>query len=402
MVWAAVVGAALGIGQSVLGASSANREAKAQAKKQKQAAIQQHNFAVREWELANKQASLQWEWDMARVNQLRDVEQQKAADQANYASLLIRNASQNLAINQGALFDRFVTEENLRGQQVGMEYDYAQGKLRNDYQYQSTQLAMDQLEQSRQFLNQVDLLGNQSNAVLQRYENDAADLMASLTLDEARDQLGYQLQRISAMEQDGRLSAVVGAQQGGGATSQRLAIQAAQAAGRTYAELDQKATSRDLKVTMANTTMRDATNAEMTRFALQSQDQIARGDYTYGKAKRDQELLSSNYNRDTTYQANILQQLTIPSFDLAQRQYGRELSALQIQTDAKLHEASLPYRMAPYLDPLKPTPGLRPELGSVGSAPQINTAGLIGSALMSGITNAESFNRAATGKSLFG
>ena len=402
MVWAAVVGAALGIGQSVLGASSANREAKAQAKKQKQAAIQQHNFAVREWELANKQASLQWEWEMARVNQLRDVEQQKAADQANYASLLIRNASQNLAINQGALFDRFVTEENLRGQQVGMEYDYAQGKLRNDYQYQSTQLAMDQLEQSRQFLNQVDLLGNQSNAVLQRYENDAADLMASLTLDEARDQLGYQLQRISAMEQDGRLSAVVGAQQGGGATSQRLAIQAAQAAGRTYAELDQKATSRDLKVTMANTTMRDATNAEMTRFALQSQDQIARGDYTYGKAKRDQELLSSNYNRDTTYQANILQQLTIPSFDLAQRQYGRELSALQIQTDAKLYEASLPYRMAPYLDPLKPTPGLRPELGSVGSAPQINTTGLIGSALMSGITNAESFNRAATGKSLFG
>ena len=102
MVWAAVVGAALGIGQSVLGTSSANSEAKAQAKKQKQAAIQQHNFAVREWELANKQANLQWEWDMARVNQLRDVEQQKAADQANYASLLIRNASQNLAINQGA------------------------------------------------------------------------------------------------------------------------------------------------------------------------------------------------------------------------------------------------------------------------------------------------------------
>jgi hypothetical protein len=261
---------------------------------------------------------------------------------------------------------------------------------------------MDQLEQSRQFLNQIDLLGNQSNAVLQRYENDTADLMASLTLDEARDQLGYQLQRISAMEQDGRLSAVVGAQQGGGATSQRLAIQAAQAAGRTYAELDQKATSRDLKVAMANTTMRDATNAEMTRFALQSQDQIARGDYTYGKAKRDQELLSSNYNRDTTYQANVLERLTMPTFDLGQRQYGRELSALQIQTDAKLYEASLPYRMAPYLDPLKSTPGLRPELGTVGSAPQINTAGLIGSALMSGITNAESFNRAATGKSLFG
>ena len=401
MVWGAVIGAALGIGQSVLGASSANSQAKAQGKKQRQAAQQQHDFAVREWELANKQANLQWEWDMARVNQLRDVELQKAQDQANYANLLIRNAGQNLSINQAALADRFVTEENLRGQQVGLEYAYGQGKLQNDYQYQSTQLAMDQLEQSRQFLNQINLLGNQSNSVLQRYQDDTTDLMASLTLDEARDTLGYQLQQIAAMEQDGRISAVTSAQQGGGATSQRLAIAAAQAAGRTYAELDQKATARDLKVNMANTTMRNSTNAEMTRFALQSQDQIARGDYAYGKAKRDQEMLSSSFNRDTTYQANVLEKLTMPTFDLGQRQYGRELSALQIQTDAKLYEASLPYRMAPFLDPLKPTPGLRPELSSVGSVSGTNTFGMIGSALLNGISSAESFHKAATGNSLF-
>jgi len=399
--WGAIIGAALGIGQSVLGATSANDEAKKQAKKQQQAAQQQHDFAVREWELANKQANLQWEWDMARVNQLRDVELQKAQDQANYANLLIRNAGQNLSINQAALADRFVTEENLRGQQVGMEYTYGQGKLQSEYQYQSTQLAMDQLEQSRQFLNQINLLGNQSNSVLQRYQDDTTDLMASLTLDEARDTLGYHLQQIAAMEQDGRISAVVSAQQGGGATSQRLALSAAQAAGRTYAELDQKARSRDLKVNMANTTMRNSANAEMTRFALQSQDQIARGDYAYGKAKRDQELLSSTYNRDTTYQANVLEKLTMPTFDLGQRQYGRELSALQIQTDAKLYEASLPYRMAPFLDPLKPTPGLRPELSSVGSVSGTNTFGMIGSALLNGISGAESFHKAATGESLF-
>jgi hypothetical protein len=399
--WGAVIGAALGIGQSVLGAASANDEAKKQAKKQQQAAQQQHDFAVREWEFANKQANLQWEWDMARTNQLRDVELQKAQDQANYANMLIHNAGQNLSINQAALADRFVTEEKLRGQQVGMEYAYGQGKLQSEYQYQSTQLAMDQLEQSRQFLNQINLLGNQSNSVLQRYQDDTTDLMASLTLDEARDTLGYHLQQIAAMEQDGRISAVTSAQQGGGATSQRLALSAAQAAGRTYAELDQKARSRDLKVAMANTTMRNSTNSEMTRFALQSQDQIARGDYAYGKAKRDQELLSSTYNRDTTYQANVLEKLTMPTFDLGQRQYGRELAALQIQTDAKLFEAAQPYRMAPFLDPLKPTPGLRPELATVGSPSKVGTAGLIGSALVNGLSTAETYNKAATGNSLF-
>jgi hypothetical protein len=91
----------------------------------------------------------------------------------------------------------------------------------------------------------------------------------------------------------------------------------------------------------------------------------------------------------------------MPTFDLGQRQYGRELSALQIQTDAKLYEASLPYRMAPFLDPLKPTPGLRPELSSVGSVSGTNTFGMIGSALLNGISSAESFHKAATGNSLF-
>ena len=398
----AIVGGALGIGQSILGATSANSQARAQAKKQQQAAQAQHNFAVKEWEFNNKQAALQWEWDMARVSQLREVELQKAQDQANYASLLIRSAGQNLSINQAALADRFVVEEGLRGQQVEMESAYGQEKLRGDYRYQSTQLAMDQMEQSRQFLSQIDLLGNQSNATLQRYEDDAADLMASLTLDEARDTLGYQLQAINAMEQDGRLGAVASAQQGGGATAQRLAIVAAQAAGRTYAELDQKAQARGLKTAMLNSTMRNSVNAELARFALQSQDQIARGDYMTAKARHDQEMLSTNYGRDSAYQANVLEKLTIPTFELGQRQYGRELAALQIQTDAKLYEASLPYRQAPYLDPLRPTPGLRPELMQVGAPATTGTLGMIGSALLNGLGTAQQWNMAATGKGLFG
>jgi hypothetical protein len=399
---AAIIGGVLGVAGSLFSSGASNAEARANAERQRAANQMQWLYDVMDWQRSNAIAQSQWEWDMARIGQLRDVEAQKAQDQANYASMLIRNASTNLAINQDALADRFVTEERLRGEQVGLEYGYGQDKLRSDYQFQATQIAMDQLEQSRQFLNQIDQLGNQSNATLQKYENETRDLMASLTLDEARDSLGYQLQAIAAMEQDGRLKAVTSAAQGGGVTSQRLAIQAAQAAGRTYAELDIKARGRDQKVAMANTTMRDETNAEMVRLSLQMQDAVERGEYTVGKAQRDQAFLSSNYGRDSTYQANILDRLTMPTFALGQRQYGRELVSLQLGTEAKFYEASLPYRQAPFLDPLRPTPGLMPLYTEVGSVKSGFSGGQIGSALVNGVSMANSWNQAATGKGLFG
>lgn len=402
MVAAAIVGGLLGVGSSLLGSAASAREARAQAERQRAAAQAQWIYDVIEWQRANQTAELQWNWDMARIGQLREVELQKAQDQANFASMLIKNASTNLLINQEALADRFVTEERLRGEQVGLEYDYNQSRLRSDYQFQATQLTMDQLEQSRQYLNQIDLLGNQANATLQQYEDESRDLMASLTLDEARDNLGYQIQTITAMEQDGRLSAVSNARQGGGATAQRLAIQSAQALGRTYAELDIKAKSRDQKVAMVNTSMRNGVNNEMTRIALEMQDRVARGEFTTDKTTREAGFLAGNYQRDSDNQSNVLERLTLPSFDLGQRQYGRELTALQLQTEGRFYEASLPYRQAPYLDPIRPIPGLPPLYTEVGSVKGPSTFGVIGSALLNGFASANSWNMAATGKGLFG
>lgn len=403
MVWGAVIGAAVGIGSSLFGASQANSQARAQQRNQMAQAREQYKFNLEEYNLANKQALLQWDWDIARTNQLREVEAQKALDQANYGSMVIRNAGINLEINQQALADRFVTEEQLRGLQVGMEYGYNQDRARSDYTYQTTTLGIDQLEQTRQYLNQVDQLANQSRSTIKRYENDTADLMSSLTLDEARDNLGYQLQQITAMETDGRMAAVTSAQQGGGLTSQRMSILAAQAAGRTYAELDMKATGRDLKVAMVNTTMRDSVNGQIAGLALQAQDQIARGDYTMNRAERDFGQATSSFQRDSDYQTSILRDLTIPTFGLAQRQYGRELQALQIQTDGRLYEATQPYREQPFLDPLRPTPGVRPRLTTVGTAlGGTSVLGSVGNAILGGVSAANTFHQAETGRNLFG
>jgi hypothetical protein len=401
MVWGAIVGGVLGIGSSLLGGNASRRQQQQAREEARQAALTQWVYDVAEWQLANQVANQQWEWDMARVNQLREVELMKATDQANFANMLIRNAAANLAINQEALADRFVTEERLRGEQVGLEFMQAQDRGRTDFNFQTTQIAMDSMEQSRQFLNQVQLLENQSTAIINKYQEDAKDVMASLALDEARDNMAYQIQTIAAMEQDGRMSAITSGRQGGGATAQRLAINAAQAVGRTYAELDMKARSRDLKVALLNGAMRSEVSSEMGRIALQMEDQVARMAYTRDRAGRDTQFASDSFSREDRYQAEVMERLTIPTFGLSQRQYGRELASLQIQTEGAFYEASMPYRQAPFLDPLRPTPGLMPLYTEIGSVRGQSTWATVGTALAQGIASADSWHRADTGKGLF-
>ena len=54
-------------------------------------------------------------------------------------------------------------------------------------------------------------------------------------------------------------------------------------------------------------------------------------------------------------------ELTLPSFDLAQRQGQREMKSLIQGTKNTLREASMPYNDAIIFDPLKPIKGLKPE-----------------------------------------
>ena len=49
---------------------------------------------------------------------------------------------------------------------------------------------------------------------------------------------------------------------------------------------------------------------------------------------------------------NQLEKLTMPSFDLAQRQYGRELRSLQLQTNQAFQRGTSTYRQKEYMDPI--------------------------------------------------
>ena len=89
---------------------------------------------------------------------------------------------------------------------------------------------------------------------------------------------------------------------------------------------------------------------QLGRYALASQDATNRMKYT-----------SDKYAIDAGYNLDVFKDLTMPSFDLANRQGKRELESLYIQTEGRINEASQPFRESIWFDPIAPIAGLRPE-----------------------------------------
>ena len=310
----------------------------------------------------------QWAWDRARIEQLRFNEKQTALDQASYGAKLISAATENLAINSQALYDKFVVEEQLRGTQVGL-----------DYQYTTNKLAADSSEAIRQYMQNINQTALQSNATVAKLTTDTQELLASLALEEQRDYLGWQINLLSAAAKDSEAKAVASARQGGSNTSRKLAVQAAQQLGRTWAELDQRATSRDVKLGILNSTMKNDVSRQLGQYALTMQDETEKIKYTNLRYVSDYGLAKSQ-----------MESLTIPSFKLAENQYGREIKSLQLQTRQAFDEATTKYREQTFFDPLKPVAGLRPKYIAPTAIAGPSTASVIGNAFISGIQGAAS------------
>jgi hypothetical protein len=367
---AAVVGGILGIGQSILGGASQKAAADAQNAEQKRIAKAQYKRSLQEYQIQKKRDVTQWFWDRARIEQLRFNEKQTALDQATYGAKLISSATENLAINSQALYDKFVTEERLRATQVGM-----------DYQYTTSKLAADSTEAVRQYMQNINQTALQSNATVAKLTTDTQELLASLALEEQRDYLGWQLNVLSAAAKDSEVKAVASARQGGSNTSRKLAVQAAQQLGRTWAELDQRATSRDVKLGLLNSTMKNDVSRQLSQYALTMQDETEKIKYTNARYISDYGLAKSQ-----------MQSLTIPSFQLAEKQYGRELKSLQLQTRQAFDEATTKYREQTFFDPLKPVAGLRPQYIAPTAIAGPSAGSVIGNAILSGVSTAATFS----------
>jgi hypothetical protein len=90
--------------------------------------------------------------------------------------------------------------------------------------------------------------------------------------------------------------------------------------------------------------------SQMGQYALAIGDNAERLKYTKNK-----------YAQEGANALDVFRELTIPSFDLAKRQGGRELESLYIETEGRIDEASMPFRESIIFDPLEPIAGLKPE-----------------------------------------
>ena len=321
-----------------------------------------------QYEISNKQALMQWSWDLARTEQLRSVEAQTAVDVAERGALLIDSAIQNYEINQGALADRFETEEQLRATQIGMEFDYGQKKLNDDI-----------ARQTAQYMRSVQQRGLQSQIAVNQSERQVQQLQQSLLVDQQRDYLNYNVSKAAAVLQDSGAKARYSARQGSGATSKRLAMEAGQRLGRLAAELNIKSQDRSSRMAILNKSLTGELANQLGVFALQMQDDAEAMQYSLDR-----------YGANSTLQRQQLKDLTIPTFDLAQRQYGRELKSLELQTTNAIKSARQPYRQKEYMDPMKPIAGLKPVTLMPIAEKAPSTMSIIGNSLLAGVQGAMS------------
>ncbi len=370
MAWGALIGAGTSLLGGLFGGSSARKQAAAQNKAAEKAAQAQYNRALQEWELDHTKNLAQWEWDKARTEQLRFNEKQTKSDYEGYNAKLIAAAQRNLEINKGALYDKYVVEEGLRGTQVGLEYSYATSKL-----------GAESSEMLRQYLGQINQAALQSNTLLSRVTGESQELMSSLALDEERDQLGWQINQLAAMAKDAESKGLSVVRQGGGATAQRLAMDAGKQLGRVYGEMMLKSQDRGTKVALMNRTMNDTVAREMGQTALQMQDMAGK-----------MQFANQRYQADYDLSKQQMEKLTIPSFEQANKQYGRELDALQLQTQQVLDQASIPYRSQVYMDNPAPIKGLKPEMIAPTQVSAPSWGSIIGGSILQGVQGAMKFS----------
>ena len=363
-----VLGGAAGIGQSILGSMAKNRAAEA-ANKQARASYKLDTFRnAAQFELNTLADQTQYAWDRARTAQLRANEATAKADQAEAGARVIENAADNLRLNTEALYDRYITEEALRGDEVALQAAYEQA-LRAD---QSAQ-------EQAQYLNRINAAGLEARAGSETLLNQSAELQASLAFDEQKDQMEYWVAAIESTAQDASTKASSFARQGSGNTAQRLAMEGLSELGRKIGEVELRSQDRRAKNRLFSNAMTDKMATLYAQAANQTDDMRSRIAYS-----------AQRFGADSTNANTTMEKLILPTFNLSQRQYSRDLESLQLQTKNTIDNALTPYREQTFFDPMKPIAGLRPSsLGPTMQQKQ-SLGSMVGSALMGGIKGAMS------------
>lgn len=335
----AIINTVLGVGTSIYQGQQQANAAKEANKLAEQQAEAQFERAEKEWEIDIMTRTANWAWEYAQYEAQIYQEKQQKSDYEWRQGKLIDAAIDNLAVNQDALLDRYVSEENLRATQEGMALNNTMDKL-----------TADSNEAARQYMTQIRQTGLQSQALMQQTSRESQELMQSLTLSMQKDYLERDMANIAAVIDDNATKARSVSRQGGSASSQRLAMNKAQELGRTFGMLKLADQDRDSRVALLNQAMQGERATQMGQYALAMEDAANKIKFT-----------GNTFSRDGQYQLDVFNKLTIPGFELANKQGKRDLQSLYIQTQSTIDEASMPFRESIFFMPRQPIAGLKPE-----------------------------------------
>ena len=362
----AVASAALGIGSSLLGASSRNQARKAENKAKKKSFDRQRRAAMASVTASDQVNQLNYLWKVAETEGIKFQEKQAKSDFEWRQGRLTDAALTNLTINEEAIFDEFFTAENIRkqGDELSVNYDL-------------DVLGLEAKDRLRGYMTAIKDNALQAQQASMAANRQMETLVKNQVLDGQLDTLQRDIQFAASLAERGNAKASGLGRGVSAATAQSLQMNAAKTLGRSYGELLIRQRERKNSIATMNATMQGETAKGLARFAVAS-----------SRAMDDAKSSNERFGIDAKNRLDSFEKLTMPGYKLAARQGQRELDSLFLRTQGQLDEASIPYRENIIFDPQKPLPGMMANIEAPTYASAESAGSVIGGAVIAGVNGA--------------
>ena len=362
----AVASAALGIGSSLLGASSRNQARKAENKAKKKSFDRQRRAAMASVTASDQVNQLNYLWKVAETEGLKFQDKQAKSDFEWRQGRLTDAALTNLSINEEAIFDEFFTAENIRkqGDELSVNYDL-------------DVLGLEAKDRLRGYMTAIKDNALQAQQASMAANRQMETLVKNQVLDGQLDTLQRDIQFAASLAERGNAKASGLGRGVSAATAQSLQMNAAKTLGRSYGELLIRQRERKNSIATMNATMQGETAKGLARFAVAS-----------SRAMDDAKSSNERFGVDAKNRLDSFEKLTMPGYKLAARQGQRELDSLFLRTQGQLDEASIPYRENIIFDPQKPLPGMMANVEAPTYASAESAGSVIGGAVIAGVNGA--------------
>lgn len=364
--WVAVASGALGLGSSFLGAASKESARKAENKARKESYQAQQGAARASARAQMQQDEINYAWKLAENEALKFQEEQAKADYNFRQGRLTESALKNLEINEQAVFDQYVTSEDLRATQDQLSLTFAQD-----------QLGLEANRAARQYMTTIQDNALQAQQTAMQANRQVETLVRNQVLDGQMDTLERDIQFVAALADRGQQKARSRGRGLTATTAKAKEMTTAKALGRSYGTLMLRQQKRRASLATMNATMQGEVAKGLARFALSS------------KAAMDNMAASNkDYGMKGQFALDKFEKLTMPGYTLASRQGQRDLDSLFLRTQGQLDEASMPYRESIRFEPQKALAPMYSNITKPTYRQAESTAGVIGGALIAGVNGA--------------